>query len=240
MALFSPRDSATTLMTRIGDNPPIVTNVYNNANKIVNLRKGLPIGLITWGQGAIGSSSIAAMAKELRERFTKRDGAHHEWHVDPNNYEVLAVARRVREYFYDEHYIEAFGAWPEKPVLGFIVAGYSSPLATAEEYVIQTDNQGNCHGPVAARAPDQFGVTWNGFVEPLTRLMLGFSNALLPSLQGAMPEQTAELGAAFEAVKGQLVAPLVQAAMPLQDAIDLAEYLAETALKFSEYARVRR
>ena len=229
-------DSASTLIARIGDNPPFVQNVYNNANKIFNLRKGLPIGLITWGSGAIGSSSIATLTKILRARLSGRDADHAAWHLDAENYEILAISNQVRQFFYEEHYQAAFAAWPEKPLLGFVVAGYSSASVTPEEYTIQIDTHGNCHGPIALRQPEQVGVTWNGFPEPLTRLMLGFSANLLPLLQSEMPEHQAAVAAAFGRVSGQLVAPLVQAAMPLQDAIDLAAYLAEIVVKFSSFA----
>ena len=47
-----------------------VANVYNNANKITNLLKGSPIGMITWGSGSIGIESIATLAKDLRDRFS--------------------------------------------------------------------------------------------------------------------------------------------------------------------------
>jgi hypothetical protein len=55
-------DSASTLIDQ--SNPAMgVLNVYNNANKIFNLRKGLPIGGMTYGMGSIGVSSISTLAK---------------------------------------------------------------------------------------------------------------------------------------------------------------------------------
>lgn len=230
-------DSATTLMTRVGTNPPVVTNVYNNANKIFNLRKGLPIGLITWGSGAIGSTPIATLAKDLRARFSAAQQGFVDWRLDTADYQILEIARRVRTFFYEEHYTAAFSSWPDKPLLGFVVAGYSSASDTPEEYSIQIDSRGNCIGPVALRPPDQVGVTWNGLIEPVTRLILGFGTNLLPLLQQQMPpDQQTQLTEAFERVKPLLTAPLVQAGMPLQDAIDLANYLAEMTVNFSKFA----
>jgi hypothetical protein len=229
-------DSATTLITRDPQGRPVVTNVYNNANKIFNLRKGSPIGLITWGSGSIGLASIATLAKDLRSRFTDRTDGFEDWQLNPENYELLEVARNVQRFFYEEHYQEAFAAWPEKPMLGFVVAGYSKPSRAPEEYTIQMDNRGNCVGPVAVRQPEQVGATWNGMQDPLTRLILGFAPNLLPLLQEAMPEHRAELAAAFAKVRPQLGVPFVQAAMPLQDAIDLAKYLADLAISFSKFA----
>jgi hypothetical protein len=47
-------DSAATLMARQPNGTTAVVNVYDNANKIVNLVKGLPLGVITWGRGPSG------------------------------------------------------------------------------------------------------------------------------------------------------------------------------------------
>ena len=227
-------DSATSLMVQNpGGGAPLVANVYNNANKIFNLRKGLPIGLITWGSGSIGSASIATLVKDLRRRLT----GGNDWALDAQNYSVTAVAERVKEFFLVEHYTPAFAAWPIKPPLGFVIAGYSSGSPVPEEYMIQIDNTGACTGPVALRQADQVGVTWNGFPEPITRLIFGIASNLPQLIMDQLPEeQRAAVGRAIEIARPVLQVPLVQAAMPLQDAIDLAEYLAELTIGFSRFA----
>src|ERR1700722_18556289 len=48
----------------------VVANVYDNANKIFNIVKGLPIGCITFGSGNIGNSSIGTLIKDLRKKLT--------------------------------------------------------------------------------------------------------------------------------------------------------------------------
>jgi len=40
--------------------------VYQHADKIVNLRQGLPIGAMVTGSGGTGSESIDALLKDLR------------------------------------------------------------------------------------------------------------------------------------------------------------------------------
>jgi len=61
-------DSATTFVDQAGN----VVKVYNHANKVFNLCKGLPIGAITWGSGSIGKASISTLAKDLRRRLRTR------------------------------------------------------------------------------------------------------------------------------------------------------------------------
>jgi hypothetical protein len=54
-------DSATTL-----SGPGGVTNIYNHANRIVNLHKGSPVGFMTSGVGGFGDANMATLAKDFR------------------------------------------------------------------------------------------------------------------------------------------------------------------------------
>ncbi len=58
-------DSASTLMLGGPNGSLGVVTVYSNANKIFNLRKGLPIGCVTFGAGSIGNSSMATLIEGL-------------------------------------------------------------------------------------------------------------------------------------------------------------------------------
>ena len=49
--------------------------VYRHADKIVNLRQGLPIGAMVTGAGGIGNESIDTLLKDLRRRFSGEDEA---------------------------------------------------------------------------------------------------------------------------------------------------------------------
>lgn len=221
-------DSASTLL-QSGANGVGVINVYNNANKIFNLRKGLPIGAVTWGAGNIGASSTSTLAKDLRARLSDQN---HDWYIDPDNYSIAEVAQRVKHFFFDENYASAFADWPIKPDLGFIVAGYSSGSALAEEYQVFI-SQGACDGPKPLRPPDDTGVTWNGNPEPITRLLFGISNHTKALLDGVgLGGQSQSV---IEHLMAQQVAPLVQAAMPIEDAADLAAFLVETTVRFVRF-----
>src|SRR5262245_40602412 len=115
-------DSAATLMGNDGSGNMTILNVYNNANKIFNLRKGLPVGAMTWGQGAIGNASISALVKDLRARF-HGDKGDAKWKIPVGKpYKVADIAWRLREFIYDEHYQPAYAdlADSEEPVLGFL------------------------------------------------------------------------------------------------------------------------
>lgn len=223
-------DSASSLMGQTPDGQPAVINVYNNANKIFNVVKGLPLGAITWGMGSIGNNSIAALIKDLRQRLTtSQDGFH------PNDFEVRDVAERVKRFIFDEHYEPTFREWPAKPDLGFIVAGYSTGKMFAEEYQFTMVN-GQFTEPQLLREERVGGVTWNGLIEPITRLLLGFSTQFPDYLKNFLGLNDQQMANLMPALATQFNPGLVQDGMPLQDAIDLAHFLVDTCIQFSRFA----
>src|SRR4051794_5713079 len=90
-------DSASTLI-QTSESRPLVVNVYNHANKIANLRKGFPIGAVTWGGGSMGPASISTLLKDFRDRLT---GAEPEWRLG-SEWTVEEVATKLRAFIYDE------------------------------------------------------------------------------------------------------------------------------------------
>jgi hypothetical protein len=66
--------------------------VYGHADKIVNLRRGLPIGAMVTGASGIGNESIDTLLKDLRRRFNGEDEAWKDWALDPARYTLARVA----------------------------------------------------------------------------------------------------------------------------------------------------
>lgn len=228
-------DSASTVVGQ-GPTGPIAINVYNNANKIFNLLKGAPIGASTWGAGAIGQASIATLVKDLRRRFSGLEPDYRSWTIQPSTYRIERVAEQVREFIYEEHYQNSFSDWPAKPDLGMFVVGYSANAMLPEEYQIDIMNNGECGPPRLLRPVGQAGMTWNGQIEAVTRLVCGFAPALpnVLSQHLGIPPDRAE--ATTQVLQAALNPNLIQDSMPLQDAIDLAEFLTDAAIQFSRFA----
>jgi len=65
-------DSASAIIEKNPSGTLSVVNIYNNANKIFNLIKGKPVGLIAWGSGSIGNSSISTLTKDFRELIKEK------------------------------------------------------------------------------------------------------------------------------------------------------------------------
>jgi len=228
-------DSASTLLGQTPQGQLQVVKVYDNANKLFNLRKGFPIGAITWGAGSIGLASISTIVKDLRKRFTDGHPKEDGWKLDENSYTVGDVAKRFKEFVFDDLYETAFKDLPhQKPSLGFIVAGYSANSPTAEEYQIDIQN-GACSGPRLLRKQDEVGATWAGDLEALNRVFVGYSSMLPPLLQAQTGVQPAQFNLALTNIAPQLQLQAVLPAMPLKDAIELAEFMVDLTIKFVRF-----
>lgn len=228
-------DSATTLIETSKPPPDNVLNVYNNANKIFNLCKGFPIGGMTYGMGSIGSSSISTLSKDLRRRFAGDDPNFPTWAIGPSGFTVEDVATKVRAFLYEENFV-ALGLPPASGMqLGYIVAGYSTGAQLSEVWLIEIKD-GNCDAPKLLLGQGVTNAYAGGDPEVFSRLVLGHGLGLSDALiSGGVP--TANVEAVVTALEGAMHIPLVEAPMPIQDAIEFGEFLVHTTAMFTRFKR---
>ena len=207
-----------------------IGQTYLTADKIVNLVKGLPIGVMVTGTGNIGAESIATLLKDLRRRLVGTD--NHAWTLAQSTYTMADVAGRVREFLFDEK----VAATPEPETwMRLRVCGYSAgrPLPEVWEVLLQGKK---CDPPKIIQAEGQFGPRWDGEYEALNRLILGvgdkFSDATANALGIPVTQVQAEYLKIVEALQEIMAIP----AMPVQDAIDLARFMVETTAGYVRFA----
>ena len=219
-------DSATTFMDHNG----IPVKVYNNANKVFNLVKGLPLGAMTFGSGSIGTASIATLSKDLRIHFHNPDSPYY---FDHANFSIEEVARLSRQFFADRM-AEAYPNGVESYYMGYRICGYGThdTIAQGWEFSVQGDGVTE---PTRFYESDHYGPRWSGDREALDRLILGFGRHLMPALMevGLSEDKQEEV---YNFLLSRNYQTLFLPAMPIQDAIELARFLAETASRFSHFS----
>jgi hypothetical protein len=227
-----------------------VAQIYENANKIFNLFKGEPIGCVTFGAGSIGNSSIGTLIKDLRAALQDRkkaqklqDGEAKELILafDKRSYTMEGVSKIVAA-FVDQEMKKQPAIPGVNTHVGFLLGGYSTDMSLGESWAVNV-SPGKAPEAKLLRPPKQAGISWGGVGEPLHRLVMGFSSGLFHVLaevtdtRGQAGKPTSEqLSQKLGPLLGtRLLAPLVFAPMPIQDAIDLGKFLVYTAIMFSRF-----
>jgi hypothetical protein len=209
-----------------------VTKIYNNANKIFNLRKIWSIGAMVYGVGGIGAASVETLSKDLRRKFS--DPNDLEYYLNEATYTVEEVATKARKFLYEESYLSAYAQPPADFGLGYRVCGYSAHASLPEvwEFFIAG---ATCAAPYQIQNRDEFGLRWAGETEALDRLLIGATSHILGWLVHKGFIQQQQTSAIQAELTQQFGAPLWLPAMPIQDAIDVARFCVETASKYARY-----
>lgn len=184
--------------------------VYSNAAKVAQIRDW-PVGTVTFGMAQIGRRTIDSHIREFAEATSDQPAT------------VSELAKRLCDFLAPRHAAEE-----NRSLLGIHLAGYPPQGFFPEQYLIQlspTEPGASIEQvrPDQNGAPD-FGANWYGQTDAIQRVHAGFAPELPPVLQatGVQPHQLAALQ--------QLGYPIIFEAMPLQDAIDYATWLANIAI----------
>lgn len=233
-------DSASTATLTFADGRE-VDQVYNNANKLFHLHRGLPIGAMTWGLGNVADANIATIAKDLRRRLMGENPALDQWKIDPESYSIQEVAERAIDMMFEERYQRAFPVGEEAPdtPLGFLIAGYSGANDQAEAWIFHIESNETRPVPTCVAGPDNHG--WAAYAQPqaTVRLLKGFDPSILSVLgsvldDDAMHKVAAALGADGNS-NNPLEANVALPSMPIADAIALARYLGDVTVGYSRF-----
>jgi len=221
-------DSAATIAAEsISENTYKVAKIYYNAEKLFNLFKGHPIGVITWGTGSIGKSSISTIIKDFRKNYSEQ--------IKENDYSIESIALKLSEFVYNVHFKDTYKNWKVKPPhIGFMVSGYSKAKDFGEEWKFDIIN-GELTEPYKIRGENQSGITWNGEHEAIFRMIKGYSSKL-PSLLNSLEIDSKIHDKILTEADKQLTTPFILAPMPIHDAIDLANFLVDTTINFFKFA----
>jgi hypothetical protein len=186
---------------------------------------------MTCGMGNIGASSIGTLAKDLRLRFTSGGPG---WKLDGKAYTNRGHRSEGQTFLFEE----CFGALTPPPPaphsLEFWIGGYGSDRGKGHEvWKIEIAN-GQCAAPGAMLTGGATGMLVGGQTAPLHRLIGGFDNGLYDVLiAGGMDANNANALVTY--LRGKLEAQLLAPTMPVQDAIELADFLIGTCKSYYRF-----
>ena len=196
-----------------------ILQTFNFANKVTHL-KDYPIGVLNWGLGSINVRSIQSLIMEFEYGYPSLA-------IKPS-YTVKGVADDLIAFIKDR-YDKAYPSGSLQPVLGFLMGGYSANEFFADEFVYQFPASTGWE-VVRPDLPDgspSFGGNWYGMTDALSRLFGGYDGASI----GELINRGADRAIVEKWIAdGVSQLPIVFDGMPLQDAIDYAEYLVQVVI----------
>ena len=206
-------DSSSTIFGKNDEGIDEVYHTYFAADKLFNLKKDSPIGVMTWGEGSINNESISTLIKDFRKES-----------VEEIYVSVMNTAYSFKKFL--EGKISA------DETIGFLLAGYSEE-GNQEIILINVDG-GNVESPVELNKDDPLAVLWFGDTVFITRFLLGFDERLSMILKNNNVSEDI-IEDIISDCKNDLQLPLGVPAMPIQDAIDLVRFLADISVYSSRF-----
>lgn len=220
-------DSAATLAHPTGG----VSHVYNNANKVFNLYKGLPIGGMCWGTGSVGAASVTTLAKDFRRRIMGLSDNHKDWTLNAETYTIQDVAVSLRKFLFEEVCVNDPNN--NNIVMGLLVAGYSANSDLPEAWEIRI-SKGKCSAPKVT-IQGASGMHVGGQHGAIVRLLNGIDPGTFAHLrQMGIPAD--QCNVIMEQLSLRLRVNMIPPPMPIQDAIDLATFLVDMTINFSRFS----
>ncbi|MCZ8271391.1 MAG: hypothetical protein O9306_12685 [Beijerinckiaceae bacterium] len=219
-------DSATSLVINRGDHSEIV-NVYRYGNKVFNLVRGKAVSAMTAGMGSIGSASIQELVKEFRSRLTN---AGDEFFLN-DNINLENISNNAAKFLFEEKFSQH--PVPAPHTLEFWIGGFSTDSITPELWYMAIQN-GALVGPKRMCGNLESGIFVGGQPEPILRLLNGFDHSLTMFMQdNAVPQPN--IDAFVSGLHARSSVSLHHPAMPIQDAIELADFFVDVTKRYFRF-----
>lgn len=219
-------DSAvsTSFVTQEGLN--VYNNVWKHGIKVFNLHRKLPIVAMSAGLANFGPMSVTNLAKDFRSELM--DGSDN---FSPDSYTLEDVSKRALSFFKNAY--ENYSQHVEGFSFGFWIGGYSGNKKQGEIWKIEMTD-GKWHNPNQLVAPETDSrVLWGGQTNAIYRLVLGYDPQIYQILESQKLDDDQ-----IENIQKELLniqTPLIHSSMPVQDAINVADFLVEMTKKYVKY-----
>ena len=208
-------DTRVTLVAQRKDSPPLLVN-YDNATKLLTFGKPHnAVGTVTYGEALIGTRTAQSFIPEFELRLGKE------------RLSVLRYAEQISSFFL-ERWKEA-DMPSEVPPLGgmsFIVGGYDENEPYGSVFLFNVP----LSPTPEPRNSDNFGMTWGGQLEIVSRIIHGYDPQLLPLLRERLNLTNSRVRKLEEDIKPTFEYTIPYEVLPLQDCVDLATFLIRTTI----------
>jgi hypothetical protein len=196
----------------------VLPTYFDNATKLLSLRNYDHLGIVTYGQGAIGLAQPRTAHGFIPEFEAHLDGCQP---AEGSQLSVEEVARELGAFF-NQQWTQSNMPTGGDPMV-FVVAGYNDGEAYGRVFQVDVPS---ALTPVEQLA-GEFGVNWGGSPYLLERLVNGTAPRAIEiakEVLGLSQEQVDDLAKKWNE---ELALSIPYQFLPLQDAVDLASFLVD-------------
>lgn len=196
-----------------------VLQTFEFANKLTRI-KDYPIGVMTWGIASISNRSIPSLIMEWEHDLPS---------LEHNPTFAVRDMADALQRFIAGRYDKVYPATAKRPSLGVFIGGYSHSQFFSDQFFCEWPNKITWQ-EVRPNKPDgspDFGANWFGQTDALSRLIHGYDKAGINELMKRGADKTIVQKWRDDHVSEL---PLVFDGMPLQDAVDFANYAVQLTI----------
>jgi len=234
-------DSAVTL----GDEQGNVLKTYEHAVKLFQLGEK-PIGLATYGVGALGSRIIGSYVREFEVEDPQQ--------VVTKDATVKGIVEQLRLFFlkrYKNTVVPEMETWTgkkfkdipdkDKPVLGLAVGGFSAGAYLSEVWEIRIPFHEGVHSATLWCKEGQFRPVWFALNEPIFRYEKGYDRNLVGELKKyfaqlrGSPLTRAE-DRAITDILNRYEYPIPFGGMPMEEGVAYVKFVVEMVINHHRFA----
>ena len=195
---------------------------FDNATKLLKVNKHDYVAAVTYGLGAIGVTEPRT-AHSFMPEFENELG--------DDRLSVEDFAQKLSDFFLKQ-WNSLMPARSAAPDIVFLIGGYDDgqPYGRAFEISIPSKPK-----PIERHPSPEFGMVWGGQREYVDRLIRGFDDQLLRSIQTVQGLDDAARDQLGVQLQGNLQLPIPFQFLPLQDCVDLAIYLVRATIDIQTF-----
>jgi hypothetical protein len=213
-------DSRVTLSTSL-PNGLTVPSSFDNAIKLLGLQGQAHVGMVTYGQGAVGLREPRTAHSFLPELEAELAGG--------GRLPVEEFAQRVSDFYLERWNAASMPAGADS--MFFLVAGFDEGAAYGRVFSFDLPNTVT----PSEEVKDDFGLRWGGQTEIVQRMLVGYDAQAIAVATKAIGLDASAAGTLQTALTADLSLRIPYQFLPLQDCVDLAVFLVRATATLQQW-----
>lgn len=198
---------------------PIPPVNFDNTTKLLSFSEPHNyVGVVTYGAAVIGLRTAHSLIPEFEQEILSKEEAR----------------LTIKEYgdklsiFFNKRWKDTMPSDYKGPNMTFIVGGYDPDAAYGKIFLFEIPGQPD--PKPRHEGNNDFGMTWGGQLEVVSRLIHGFDPTAVEIIKKTLNLDDKQRDQIYQAIRQELEYPIPYMVLPLQDCVNLAVFLVRATM----------